>query len=33
MVDGVIRTPELEDMFPFLERTELDRVRDSALAI
>jgi acetolactate synthase-1/2/3 large subunit len=33
MVDGVIRTPELEDMFPFLERSELDAVRDSALAI
>jgi acetolactate synthase-1/2/3 large subunit len=33
MVDGVIRTPELEDMFPFLERDELDAVRDSALAI
>ena len=33
MVDGVIRTPELEDMFPFLERSELDAVRDSALTI
>jgi acetolactate synthase-1/2/3 large subunit len=33
MVDGVIRTPELEDMFPFLERSELEAVRASALAI
>lgn len=33
MVDGIIHTPELEDMFPFLERSELDAVRDSALAI
>jgi acetolactate synthase I/II/III large subunit len=30
MVDGVIRTPELDDMFPFLDRRELDAVRQSA---
>jgi acetolactate synthase I/II/III large subunit len=30
MVDGVIHTPELDDMFPFLDRHELDAVRHSA---
>jgi acetolactate synthase-1/2/3 large subunit len=33
MVDGVIRTPELEDMFPFLPPEEIEAVRQSALAI
>lgn len=33
MVDGVIRTPELEDMFPFLAAEEIDAVRKSALGI
>lgn len=33
MVDGVIRTPELEDMFPFLPPDEIEAVRQSALAI
>ena len=33
MVDGVIRTPELDDMFPFLDRAELEAVRQSALQI
>lgn len=30
MVHGVIRTPELDDMFPFLDRHELEAVRQSA---
>jgi acetolactate synthase-1/2/3 large subunit len=33
MVDGVIRTPELEDMFPFLPPEEIESVRQSALAL
>jgi acetolactate synthase-1/2/3 large subunit len=33
MVDGVISTPELDDMFPFLPPEEIERVRGSALAI
>jgi acetolactate synthase-1/2/3 large subunit len=33
MVDGVIRTPELEDMFPFLPPEEIEAVRQSALAL
>ena len=33
MVDGVIRTPELEDMFPFLPPEEIEAVRQSALGI
>lgn len=33
MVDGVIRTPELEDMFPFLDPEEIKGVRMQALAI
>ena len=33
MVDGVISTPELDDMHPFLPAEELDRVRAEALAI
>jgi acetolactate synthase-1/2/3 large subunit len=33
MVDGVIRTPELEDMFPFLPPEEIEAVRRSAEAI
>jgi hypothetical protein len=33
MVDGVIRTPELDDMFPFLDRHEIDAVRQSARCI
>jgi acetolactate synthase-1/2/3 large subunit len=33
LVDGVIQTPDLDDMFPFLEREELEAVRRSALAI
>ena len=33
MVDGVIRTPELEDMFPFLDAAEIEFVRQSARAI
>ena len=33
MVDGVIRTPELEDMFPFLPPEEIEAVRRSALAL
>ncbi|MEO8303025.1 MAG: thiamine pyrophosphate-binding protein [Betaproteobacteria bacterium] len=33
MVDGVIRTPELEDMFPFLPSEEIRAVRQSAQAI
>ena len=33
MIDGVITTPELDDMFPFLPAEELDAVRRSALAI
>jgi acetolactate synthase-1/2/3 large subunit len=33
MVDGVIQTPELEDMFPFLPREEIEAVRQSALAL
>jgi acetolactate synthase-1/2/3 large subunit len=33
MVDGVISTPELDDMHPFLDSEELDSVRESALKI
>jgi acetolactate synthase-1/2/3 large subunit len=33
MVDGVIRTPELEDMFPFLPPEEIGAVRQSAVAL
>ncbi len=33
MVDGKIHTPELEDMFPFLPREEIEAVRQSALGI
>ena len=33
MVDGVITTPELEDMYPFLDPQEIISVRESALAI
>jgi acetolactate synthase-1/2/3 large subunit len=33
MVDGVITTPELDDMHPFLEAAELAEVRNSALKI
>lgn len=33
MVDGVISTPELDDMHPFLDPQELASVRDSALNI
>lgn len=33
MVDGVIRTPELEDMFPFLDASEIESVRRSARVI
>jgi acetolactate synthase-1/2/3 large subunit len=33
MADGVITTPELDDMFPFLPAEELDAIRRSAAAI
>jgi len=33
MIDGVISTPELDDMHPFLDPKELDSVRKSALMI
>ncbi len=33
MVDGVISTPELDDMYPFLDPQELTNVRESALKI
>lgn len=33
MVDGVISTPELDDMHPFLDPKELANVRESALTI
>ena len=33
MVDGVISTPELDDMHPFLDPKELASIRDSALNI
>jgi acetolactate synthase-1/2/3 large subunit len=33
MVDGVISTPELDDMYPFLDPQELASVRESALKI
>lgn len=33
MVDGVITTPELEDMYPFLDPQEIISVRESALSI
>ena len=33
MVDGVISTPELDDMHPFLDAQELSQVRNSALLI
>jgi len=33
MVDGVISTPELDDMHPFLDSQELASIRDSALNI
>jgi acetolactate synthase I/II/III large subunit len=33
MVDGVIRTPELDDMHPFLPEAELKSIRESALRI
>jgi acetolactate synthase-1/2/3 large subunit len=33
MVDGVIRTPELDDMHPFLPDAELASVRESAIRI
>ena len=33
MVEGVITTPELDDMFPFLPAAELEAVRRSALSI
>jgi len=33
IVDGVIHTPELEDMYPFLDPQEIQSVRDSALAL
>lgn len=31
MVDGEITTPELDDMYPFIEPSELNKVRESAL--
>lgn len=31
MIDGVITTPELDDMYPFLDPNELNKVRESAL--
>lgn len=31
MVDGVITTPELDDMYPFIDPNELNKVRESAL--
>lgn len=31
MVDGVITTPELDDMYPFMDPDELNKVRESAL--
>jgi acetolactate synthase-1/2/3 large subunit len=33
MVDGVIRTPQLDDMYPFLSDAEIAAVRESALRI
>lgn len=33
MIDGVIHTPELDDMYPFLSSQELESVRSSARAI
>jgi acetolactate synthase-1/2/3 large subunit len=33
MVDGVITTPELDDMHPFLDPQELDNIRQNALNI
>jgi len=33
MVDGVIQTPELEDMFPFLNPEDIRSVRESALTL
>ena len=33
MIDGVITTPELDDMHPFLDAQELASVRNSALTI
>jgi acetolactate synthase-1/2/3 large subunit len=33
MIDGVIRTPELDDMYPFLDPDEVDGVRASARAV
>jgi acetolactate synthase-1/2/3 large subunit len=33
MVDGVISTPELDDMHPFLDQKELTGIRESALKI
>lgn len=33
MVDGVIRTPELDDMYPFLPPEQLEQIRASARAI
>ena len=33
MVDGVITTPELDDMYPFMDAGQLEQIRDSAKAI
>jgi hypothetical protein len=33
MVNGVISTPELDDMHPFLDSEEINMVRNSALQI
>jgi hypothetical protein len=33
MVDGVITTPELDDMHPFMDVTELEHIRNSARKI
>ena len=33
MIDGVITTPELDDMYPFLPLDELERVRAEAMKI
>jgi hypothetical protein len=33
MVDGVIQTPDLDDMFPHLDQNELEMLRKSAKEI
>jgi hypothetical protein len=33
LVNGVLQTPELDDMHPFISEAELQQVRDSARAI